>query len=68
VEARATPANWEADCVTYTRERNILNQLPDNDLWNMTIKNKALFMPFYVHASNLKNGKFDARQLLREGI
>jgi hypothetical protein len=34
----------------------------------MTIEKKADFMSFYVRAADSKNGKFDARRLLREGI
>jgi hypothetical protein len=59
---------WEVDCVTYSLDGNILNPLSENHLWKMTIEKKADFMSFYVRAADSKNGKFDARRLLREGI
>jgi hypothetical protein len=59
---------WEAGCATYSLDGNILNHLYDKDLWKMTIEKKACFMSFYVRASDMKNGKFDARRLLGEGI
>jgi hypothetical protein len=68
LEARPTPAKWEADCVTYSRDGNILNRPRKHDLWKLTSEKKACFMSFYVRASHSKNGKFDARRLLREGI
>jgi hypothetical protein len=59
---------WEIDCVTYSLDRNTLNRLEEKDLWKMTIEKKAHFMSFYVRASDLKNGKLAARQVLGEGI
>jgi hypothetical protein len=59
---------WEVDCVTYELDGNILKVLGVNDLWKMISEEKASFMSFYVRVSDLKNGKFDARRLLREGI
>ena len=55
---------WEADCVTYELDGNILNHLDNNDLWKMTIERKAYFMSFYVRASDLRNGKLAARRFL----
>jgi hypothetical protein len=58
---------WEADCVTYTLDGNILNRLYENDLWKMTIERKADLMSFYVRAPDSKNGKLAASQFLRKG-
>jgi hypothetical protein len=61
-------AIWEVGCVTYPLDWNILNQFFSKDLRKTAIEEKAYFMSFYVRASDPKDGKFDARQLLREGI
>jgi len=67
-EKDSKPREWEVDPVTYSLDGNILNPLDDKDLWEMTSEEEACFMSFYVRASDSKNGKLDARQLLREGI
>jgi hypothetical protein len=59
---------WEMVCVTYPLERNMLNPLDDNDLWKMTSEKLACFVSFHVRAWDLRNGKFDARRLFRDGI
>jgi hypothetical protein len=59
---------WEVDWMTYSLDGNILNHIIANDLRKMTSEEKACFMSFYVRASDSRNGKSDARQLLREGI
>jgi hypothetical protein len=59
---------WEADCVTYPPDGNILNPLAENHLWELTLEKKACFMSFYVRASDSKNEKLAARQPLRKGI
>jgi len=62
------PPEWEVDCVTYPLDGNMLNTLFENDLWKLTSEKRACFMSFYVRALHSKNGKFDARRLLDEGI